>query len=113
VSQLVGAMRRPMTGSATPGDAAFGFPDIASLIRATALAPTAEFLEPDQGDSTGPVPFEKIFRFSFDPNHRHILRRPASSEGRFAIVTDVRRDAVDVKAPITNGADADGKDVWS
>jgi hypothetical protein len=29
------------------------------------------------------------------------------------IVTDVGRDAVDVEVPITNGADADGKAVWS
>src|SRR5260370_35875466 len=29
------------------------------------------------------------------------------------IVTDAGRDAMDVDAPITNGADADGKDVWS
>jgi len=35
------------------------------------------------------------------------------TEGRFAIVTDARRDAVDADAPITNGAEADGEDVWS
>jgi hypothetical protein len=29
------------------------------------------------------------------------------------IVTNVRWDAVDVKAPITNGADAYGEGVWS
>ena len=34
------------------------------------------------------------------------------SEGRFAIVTDVGRDAVDAKAALTNGADADGEVVW-
>jgi hypothetical protein len=38
---------------------------------------------------------------------------PPHHEGRFAIVTDVRWDAVDADAPITNGAEADGKDVWS
>jgi len=38
---------------------------------------------------------------------------PASLEGRFAIVTDVRRDAVDADAPLTNGAEADGEVVWS
>jgi len=35
------------------------------------------------------------------------------TEGRFAIVTDAGQDAVDVEAPITNGADADGEVVWS
>jgi hypothetical protein len=46
---------------------------------------------------TGKSPFScpalvaKIFLFSSDPNHRHISGRPASSEGRFAIVTDVER----------------------
>jgi hypothetical protein len=35
------------------------------------------------------------------------------SEGRFAIVTNVRRDAVDADAPLTNGAEADGEVVWS
>ena len=34
-------------------------------------------------------------------------------EGRFAIVTSVRRDAVDADAPLTNGAEADGEVVWS
>jgi hypothetical protein len=42
-----------------------------------------------------------------------MIRRPASLEGRFAIVTDARRDAVDAEAPITNGAEAYGKIVWS
>jgi hypothetical protein len=35
------------------------------------------------------------------------------TEGRFAIVTDAGRDAVDAMALLTNGADADGEDVWS
>jgi hypothetical protein len=39
------------------------------------------------------------------------LSRP--TEGRFAIVTDAGRDAVDVDVPLTNGADADGEVVWS
>ena len=38
---------------------------------------------------------------------------PSHFEGRLAIVTDAGRDAVDVDAPITNGAEADGEDVWS
>jgi hypothetical protein len=36
-----------------------------------------------------------------------------SHEGRIAIVTDAGRNAMDVAAPLTNGAQADGKDVWS
>jgi hypothetical protein len=42
-----------------------------------------------------------------------MIRRPVSLEGRFAIVTDARRDAVDADAPMTSGADADGEVVWS
>jgi hypothetical protein len=43
-----------------------------------------------------------------------IYSRPSRLvEGRFAIVTDVRRDAVDADALLTNGADADGEVVWS
>jgi hypothetical protein len=34
-------------------------------------------------------------------------------KGALAIVTDARRDAVDVDAPLTNGAEADGEVVWS
>jgi hypothetical protein len=41
------------------------------------------------------------------------MRRLVPLEGRLAIVTDAGRDAVDVDAPITNGAEADGEDVWS
>jgi hypothetical protein len=36
-----------------------------------------------------------------------------SPEGRFAIVTDAGRDAVDAGSTLTNGADADGEVVWS
>ena len=39
--------------------------------------------------------------------------RPVPSEGRFAIVTNAGRDAVDAAAPLTNGANADGEVVWS
>jgi hypothetical protein len=35
------------------------------------------------------------------------------TEGRFAIVTNAGRDAVDADAPITNGTEADGEGVWS
>ena len=55
----------------------------------------------------------KIFPFLPDPNHRHILSHPASSEGRIAIVTDAGRDAVDADGALTNAPEADGKAVWS
>ena len=42
-----------------------------------------------------PAPFAKIFPFSFDPNHFYIFAVPSHTEGRFAIVTDAGRDAVD------------------
>jgi hypothetical protein len=35
------------------------------------------------------------------------------TEGRVAIVTNAGRNAVDADAPITNGAEVDGEDVWS
>jgi hypothetical protein len=47
------------------------------------------------------------------PNHWYIRNRPVPLEGRIAIVTDAGWDAVDVEAPITNGAEADGEVVWS
>jgi hypothetical protein len=56
---------------------------------------------------------EKIFRFSFDPNHFTYCRRLVPLEGRIAIVTDAGRDAVDVAVSLTNGTQADGEDVWS
>ena len=59
------------------------------------------------------APFAKIFLFSEDPNHFTYYGRLVPHEGRLAIVTDAERDAVDVEVPITNGADADGEDVWS
>jgi len=34
-------------------------------------------------------------------------------EGRIAIVTDAGLDAMDAAALLTNGANADGKTVWS
>jgi hypothetical protein len=39
------------------------------------------------------------------PNQRQIPRRPVPHEGRFAIVTDVRRDAVDAGSASDEGAD--------
>jgi len=44
---------------------------------------------------TCPAPCAKIFRLTRRANQRYQLARPARREGRFAIVTSVRRDAVD------------------
>jgi hypothetical protein len=43
----------------------------------------------------------------------YIHGHPVPLEGRIAIVTDAGWGAVDVEAPITNGAEADGEVVWS
>ena len=39
--------------------------------------------------------------------------RVLSHRGALANVTDAGQDAVDAEVPITNGAEADGKAVWS
>ena len=38
---------------------------------------------------------------------------PVPPRGRLENVTDAGQDAVDADGPITNGTEADGKDVWS
>ena len=48
-----------------------------------------------------------------DPKSKPKYAYPVPIEGRFAIVTNAGRDAVDVAAPLTNGAQADGEVVWS
>src|SRR5258708_7920535 len=42
---------------------------VGQISSVVALAPRHYFVEPDQCDLGRPVPFEKIFRFPFDPNH--------------------------------------------
>jgi hypothetical protein len=44
------------------------------------------------------------FCFSELQNHSYIRNRPASPKGRFAIVTDARRDAVDADGASDEGA---------
>jgi hypothetical protein len=46
-------------------------------------ARSGRFVEPDQADATCPVPLAKIFMFSFDPNHLHVARVPAHTQGAF------------------------------
>ena len=50
------------------------------------------------------APFAKIFLFCSDPNHLYIHHRLVPLEGRFAVVTNAGRDAVDAAALLTNGA---------
>jgi hypothetical protein len=52
---------------------------------------------------------------SLYPKGNSVLRsaRLTRQEGRIAIVTNARWDAVDADVPITNGADAYGEVVWS
>jgi hypothetical protein len=78
------------------------------------FAPNGEFLEPDQADATCPAIAAKINRFAFRPNQIHKPRRPASHEGRFAIVTNVgcgMRWTLEVRQ--TNAQQADGEVVWA
>jgi hypothetical protein len=46
----------------------------------------------------------KIFRLTRRANQRYQLARLTREEGRLAIVTNVRWDAVDADVPLTNGA---------
>jgi hypothetical protein len=55
-------------------------------------------------------------KYSDFPKAKSGVYPPASrpsQQGRFAIVTDVGRDAVDADALLTNSAEADGEVVWS
>ena len=63
-------------------------------------APKSYFIEPDQRDLGRPVPWPKIFRLTRRANQWLHSPRPVPSEGRFANVTDVRRDAVDAVAAL-------------
>jgi hypothetical protein len=68
------------------------------------ISPSPEFLSTPSRKNISVFPKSKS---------SYMSSRPASLEGRFAIVTDARRDAVDADAPITNGTEADGEVVWS
>ena len=52
-----------------------------------------------QADLACPVSARKIIRLTRRANHRYKLAPSRPSEGRFAIVTNVVRDAVDATAP--------------
>src|ERR1700722_8528819 len=65
---------------------------------------------PDGSFCRGAVPRFLLFRRPKSPAYSPPSR---PTEGRVAIVTAAGRDAVDADAPITNGVEADGEDVWS
>jgi len=58
-------------------------------------------------------PSVKIFLFFRNANQVYISPCPVPTKGRFAIVTNVRRDAVDALARKTSAHEADGEVVWS
>jgi hypothetical protein len=76
-------------------------------------APKSKILQQFPFDSTCPDGRAKINSFAFPPKSKQNPRCLVPLEGRIAIVTNAGRDAVDVDAPLTNGAEADGKVVWS
>src|SRR5207248_557343 len=58
------------------------------------------FAETFQTDLPCPVPRRKIFRFAIHPNQHYLHAHPAPNKGRFAIVTNVVRDAVDADSAL-------------
>jgi hypothetical protein len=57
----------------------------------------------------------KIKNISLLPKRErwHIYRHPVPTRGASAVVTNEGRVAVDAEVPVTTGAEAYGKDVWS
>src|SRR3981189_272309 len=77
------------------------------------LARSGEILLRVQADLGCPDLSEKIFRFAPRPNQFTDSRRPAPTEGRFAIVTDVGCGMRWTQAvPETRALLADGEVVW-
>jgi hypothetical protein len=76
-------------------------------------SPKNDFTERFQRDLPCPALLRKIFRFTRRANQWFLSARLTRQEGRLAIVTNARWDAVDADVPLTNGADADGEVVWS
>jgi hypothetical protein len=56
---------------------------------------------------------KKILLFRTAKSTLYLPPSRSFQKGRLAIVTNAERDAVDVDAPLTNGAKADGEIVWS
>jgi hypothetical protein len=78
----------------------------------SSLHPAAPLICPGKSANWLSSPLAK--NISLNPSGKSLLQLPPScpTEGR-AHVTNAGRDAVDVVAPLTNGADADGEVVWS
>jgi hypothetical protein len=69
------------------------------------LSATRKKIQPDgQINKSCPSLRAKIFRLTRRANQRYQFARLTRQEGRLAIVTNVRWDAVDADAPLTNGA---------
>jgi hypothetical protein len=79
------------------------------------FAPTARFSGWEHGDYTPALSSPSIKNIPIFRSTKSLLYLLSSRppEGRFAIVTDAGRDAVDADALLTNGAEADGEVVWS
>jgi hypothetical protein len=73
---------------------------------ATRAARRKKIAERCQRDLACPVMSQKIFHLSRRANQRYNLARLTRQEGRLAIVTNVRWDAVDADVPLTNGTDS-------
>ena len=94
-----------------------GVPDH-TVIRSIALSCSARsgrFVKPDQADATSPVPFAKIFRFTFDPNHFYNARIPARYKGAFRDRHERRAGTRWTRVALLTRAFilADGEVVWS
>jgi hypothetical protein len=64
------------------------------------LARNGEYVEPDQRDSTCPVPLRKNISLPASPKS-NLYRQPSRpTEGRIMIVAYAGRDAVDADAPL-------------
>ena len=77
------------------------------------VSPKNDFTERFQRDLGCPALLRKIFRLTRRANQWPFSARLTRQEGRLAIVTNVRWDAVDVEVPLTNGTETYGEVVWS
>jgi hypothetical protein len=82
----------------------FCFDKICVMWLAMGVARKCRITEAVQRDLACPVLTPKIFRLTRRANQRYQLARLTREEGRLAIVTNVRWDAVDADVPLTNGA---------
>ena len=109
------AMTEKASSEATSGDfpARIDSPDVAALIRATAVARKQRIGERDQADLPCPDLSAKRFLFSLTPNHFYNSPRLTHERGvsRSSWTRDGMRWTLMVLR--TNGTEADGEVVWS